>query len=123
MTRVAFVTLWLAAAACAGCASGPPPRERPAIGRTRAEVEAGMEREKARTPFLPMLSEEKAHEAMPGWFPGRPMPTLMRVAALQPKMMEAVIGSARAMRTEGGLDSQFLNDVFWAVSSANDCFY
>jgi hypothetical protein len=51
------------------------------------------------------------------------MPTLLRVAALQPKMMEAVIASARAMRTEGGLDSEFLNDVFWAVSSANDCFY
>lgn len=93
------------------------------VGRSRAELEAAFEREKQRTPFLPMLSDDAAHEAMPTYFKGRPMPTLMRVAALQPKMMDAVFGVAKAMRTEGPLDNRFLNDVFWAVSSANDCFY
>jgi hypothetical protein len=51
------------------------------------------------------------------------MPTLMRVAAVLPKSMDAVLEAAKAIRTEGPLDPTFLDDVFWAVSSENDCFY
>ncbi len=135
--RRLLLPLLVASALSAGCRCVPaarevepvareasaPARDGAPVGRSRAELEAAFEREKQRTSFLPMLSDEAAHEAMPTYFKGRPMPTLMRVAALQPKMMDAVFGVAKAMRTEGPLDNRFLNDVFWAVSSANDCFY
>lgn len=92
-------------------------------GRSEDEIKAGFERVKTREPYLPMMSQEAAHEAMPKMFKGRSMPTLMLVAGLQPKTFEAVMAVAKSARTEGNLDPTLLNDVFWAVSSANDCFY
>jgi hypothetical protein len=51
------------------------------------------------------------------------MPYLALVGSLTPKTMEALLATAKTMRREGGLDNAFLNDVFWVVSNANDCFY
>lgn len=118
--------------ASTGCASrgssrrNPPPSvvaKPPVPGRSAEEIKAGFERAKRREPYLPMMSDEDAHKAMPGMFKGRPMPTLMLVAGLQPRTMEAVMAVAKQSRTEGELEPQLLNDVFWAVSSANECFY
>jgi hypothetical protein len=92
-------------------------------GRSAEEIKAGFERSKERTPHLTLMSDEAAHAAMPTMYKGRPMPNLMRVAALQPRTMEAVLAVAKSARTEGELEPQLLNDVFWAVSSANECFY
>jgi len=89
----------------------------------RAEIEAGLEKSKKDTSFLPMLPQARAHSVMPSQFKGRPMPTLMLVGALQPKTMESLMAFAKAMRTEGALDSKLLNDVFWVVSHVNECLY
>ena len=81
------------------------------------------EANKQRVPHITMLSQEEAHKAMPNLFKGADMPTLALVGAHQPRSMEAVLNVAKAARREGDLDGKLLNDVFWAVSSANDCFY
>jgi hypothetical protein len=123
------------ALAAAGCASRRPPAPRavaaaaaakslaPAPGRSEAEIRAGFAAAERREPHLTMLSQEAAHEAMPELFKGVDMPTLALVGGHQPRSMEAVLAVARAARREGDLDNALLNDVFWAVSSANDCFY
>ena len=94
-----------------------------ALSRTPAAIKAGFEASKKRAPYFPLLTQEQAKAAMPPYAGPRDLPTLMLVAGLQPRSMESVMGTARAMRREGGLDAELLNDVFWAVSSANDCFY
>lgn len=123
--------------ASAGCARSvrppaPPPVATPApsrppappaTSRTAAEIEAGLARSKTAKPFLPLLSDEEAHKALPTMFRGRPMPNLLLVAGLQPRTMEAVMAVSKQVHTEGDLDPQLLNDVFWAVSSSNECFY
>jgi hypothetical protein len=108
----------------------PPPVASPAAtperrsARPRAEVEAGIAAAKEGSPYLPMLSQEKAREEMPSMRRARgSLPNLILVGGLLPKTMEAQMAVAQSMRREGGLDGRLLNDVFWEVSSANDCFY
>jgi hypothetical protein len=123
----------LASAACAsrGVATSPPiasasPRGLAAPlahGVDRAAIEAGLARSKRETPHVAMLSDEAAHEAMPALFKGREMPYLLRAGGLQPKTMASLMAFAKEMRTEGGLDRELLDDVFWVVSHVNDCFY
>ena len=60
---------------------------------------------------------------MPKLYPKRPMPYLALVGSLQPRSMEAVLTTGSTVRREGGLDARLINDVFWVVSSANECFY
>jgi hypothetical protein len=91
--------------------------------RTEAQVKAGLAAETERTPYFPLMSQAEAHKALPTMFKGRDMPSLLLVAGLQPKSMEAMMGLSRQVHSEGDLDGELLNDVFWAVSSANDCFY
>jgi hypothetical protein len=137
--RRALFPALLAALALGACARRPPLAPRPTArapapsaalpaapaepGRDRAAFEAGFERSKEGTAFLPLLGEDEAHAAMPSLYPKRRMPYLVRVGGLQPRTMEALLGFARTMRKEGGLGGPLLNDVFWEVSSANDCFY
>ena len=130
MTRSVATALALLLLSC-GCASrraAPPPKEaarppREASPRTPSEVKAALERAKKRTPFIAMPSNEEAHKAMPKLYPKRPMPYLALVGSLLPKSMEAVLTTGATMRREGGLDPYLINDVFWVVSSANECFY
>jgi hypothetical protein len=112
----------------AGCASrrAAQPQKPEAVGapaRSAQALRAGLEAEKAREPYLPLLSQEAAKLAMPAHAKWAELPTLMLVAARQPRSMEAVLATAKTLRREGGLDQRLLNDVFWVVSSANDCFY
>jgi len=109
--------------ASARTAGRPAPAEVGHAGRPREEIEAAFERSRAETPHIPMLSEEEAHAAMPEIYKTKAMPYLVRVGGLQPRTMEALLATARTLRKEGGLDAKLLNDVFWEVSSANDCFY
>ena len=116
-----------------GCASAPsatalvgapaPAAANPGPRRSAAELEAGFRRSRAEQPFLPMLSNEAAHAAMPTLFQGRDLPNLLLVSGRQPRTSEALMAMAKAMRTEGTLDPKLLDDVFWAVSSENECFY
>jgi|GEM_PF-4865316 len=104
----------------------PTPAPLPVLAgprRSAAELEEGFRASRAERSFLPMLSDEAAHEAMPGLFQGRELPNLLLVTGRQPKTSEALMSMAKAMRTEGSLDPTLLNDVFWAVSSENECFY
>lgn len=124
----------VAAFGLGGCATRVPKRVAPAPApaptasraaplHTEAQTRAGLEAVKQAKPYFPLLSDEAAHKAMPTMFKGRPMPTLLYVAGLMPKSMEAVMNVSRAVHTEGDLDGDLLNDVFWAVSSSNECFY
>lgn len=106
-----------AAGAPAPAPTHPGPR------RSAAALEEGFRASRAEKAFLPMLSNEAAHEAMPTLFKGREMPNLLLVSGRQPRTSEALMAMAKAMRTEGTLDPTLLNDVFWAVSSENECFY
>lgn len=124
LAATALVTLALPATGCAG--RRPAPREKAplaVVGRSPEEIRAGFAAEKRRTPHIPMLSQEAAHAAMPDMFKKGPMPTLCLVGGLQPRTMESVLAQAKAMRREGDLDGKLLNDIFWAVSSSNECFY
>jgi len=82
----------------------------------------GMAAVKERDAFLPMVSEEEAREKLPE-FGGRAMPHLARVAALMPKTWSAEMEAWGALGEEGTLDRKLLQEVFYVVSSANDCFY
>ena len=129
--RSRILTATLAATAlalpAAGCAGQRPARRSKAtvaeVGRSPQEIRARFAAEKRRTPHIPMLSQEAAHAAMPDVFKKGPMPTLCLVGGLQPRTMEAVLAQAKVMRREGDLDPKLLNDIFWAVSSSNECFY
>jgi hypothetical protein len=94
-----------------GCAS---------TGEQRARH--GIASAKEREPHLSMVSEEAAREAMPG-FGGRAIPHLARVAALMPKTWSAEMAAWGALGAEGTLDRRLLSEVFYVVSSTNDCFY
>ena len=99
----------------------PKPGEGPK--RRKATIEAAFATSMKGESFLPMMSDEATHKALPNMFRKGPMPNLMRVGGLQPKTMDALMVFAKTFRQEGPLDSKFLNDVFWAVSSENECFY
>lgn len=134
--RCACLTTSVAAsiALLGGCASRPlhaaershvaaPIAASSDVLRRPDEIAAGLERAKESTPFLPMLGDDDARRAMPSIFKRGGAPFLIRVGGLQPRTMEAVMAMARQMRTEGGLDEGLLDDVFWVVSSENECFY
>lgn len=127
--RLALLALIPLTATTLGCAARRPATRAdataaaPTPGRSGAELRAGFEASKQREPHVTMLTQEQAHEAMPNIFKGVDMPTLVLAGGHMPKSMEAVLNVARVARHEGPLDNAFLNDVFWAVSSANDCFY
>jgi hypothetical protein len=133
MNRTVAAPLVLALLAAApGCASraprrtAPPPPDSAAparSGRTPEEIRAGLERAKEGAPHIPMLSEEETREAIPS-IPSRSTPpALVRVGARQPGPMEAVLDMFKALRQARALDPRLLGDVFWAVSSENECFY
>jgi len=105
--RVVVPVLLLAA----GCAS---------VGEQRARD--GMAAVTERKAHVTMLPEPDARKAMPG-FGGRAVPNLGRVAALMPKTWSAEMAAWGALGKEGTLDRQLLSQVFYVVSSANDCFY
>lgn len=125
--RLALPLALLALAGCAGPRAAATSRVDSAAmaapGRSAQDLRAGLAAETRREPHLPLLSQEQAKQAMPAHARWTELPTLMLVAARQPKSMEAVLASAKTLRREGGLDQRLLNDVFWVVSSANDCFY
>lgn len=121
-------------AEAAAVRAGPPTAASPTVTapaapilagprRSAAELEEGFRRSREGKAFLTPLSNEEAHAAMPGLFKGREFPNLLLVSGHQPKTSEALMAMAKAMRTEGSLDAGLLNDVFWAVSSENECFY
>lgn len=109
-------TFLLALVAAAGCASSSPATRDPDAAKR------GMEEAKKREPYLPMLSEKQAREAMPG-FGGKHAPDLVKVAAHMPKTWAAEMAAWKALGEEGTIDRRLLSEVFYVVSSANDCFY
>lgn len=87
-----------------------------------AAAERGMQEARQRVAFLPMLSDAQARATMPG-FQGKRAPNLARVAAYLPETWRAEMAAWRALQKEGTLDRRLLSEVFYVVSSANDCFY
>jgi alkylhydroperoxidase family enzyme len=106
---------WLGVLLLAACAAPRPPHD-------RDEAKRGIERSKEREPFLPMVAEEDARKAMPG-FRGRAAPNLARVAAHMPETFAAEMAAWGALGKEGTIDRRLMSEVFYVVSSANDCFY
>jgi alkylhydroperoxidase family enzyme len=114
MARMRKVTL-LGAFLAAACAAPGAPRDPDASKQ-------GIERVKEREPFLPMLSDADARKAM-GGFQGKRAPNLARVAAHMPKTFQAEMAAWGALGKEGTIDRRLMSEVFYVVSSANDCFY
>jgi hypothetical protein len=86
--------------------------------RARQGIAASKERDE----FLPMVPEKEAREKLPE-FGGRAIPNLARVAALMPETWTAEMEAWSALGKEGTLDRKLLQEVFYVVSRANDCFY
>ena len=109
--------LVLAALAClVACGSTRPPPHDPAAARS------GIEEVRGRKAFLPMVPDAVARKTMPG-YRGRRVPHLARVAAHMPVTWRAEMAAWQALGMEGTLDRRLLSEVFYVVSSANDCFY
>jgi alkylhydroperoxidase family enzyme len=106
---------WLVALVLGACAAPRPPHDPDSAKR-------GIERVKEREPFLPMLPDADARKAM-GGFRGRRAPNLARVAAHMPKTFAAEMAAWGALGREGTIDRRLMSEVFYVVSSANDCFY
>jgi len=109
--RTILPALFLAAACAAPQAPHDPDSARQGLAETRE-----------RKPYLPMLSDKDARAAM-GGFPGRRAPNLARVAAHMPKTFAAEMAAWGALGKEGTIDRRLMSEVFYVVSSANDCFY
>jgi alkylhydroperoxidase family enzyme len=107
--------LLLALTAAAACAAPQPPRDPDSAKR-------GIEKTKEREPYLPMLPEVDARMAI-GEYRGNSVPNLARVAAHMPGTLRAEMAAWAALGKEGTIDRQLLNEVFYVVSDANDCFY
>lgn len=110
--------------ACAllvACASNKAASTRPR--RTAAEAKERIEANKERTAHLRMLTDAEVREALAKWPEERPIPNLLRVGAYMPETMRAEMAMWRALSEEGTLDRRFLGEVFYVVSSANDCYY
>lgn len=108
-------TLLLALFVAAACAAPQAPHDADSARR-------GIEEVKEREPFLPMLSDKDAKKAM-GGFKGKRAPNLARVAAHMPKTFAAEMAAWGALGQEGTIDRRLMSEVFYVVSSANDCFY
>jgi len=110
-----LLCLLLALGACAS------PRRDLDAGDARRRIEASKERS---AHFL-MLTDDEMRRRFPGVravAAGR-VPNLMRVGALMPRTMQAEMAAWGALSQEGSLDPALLREVFWVVSSENDCFY
>lgn len=115
MGRMPKAALLLLVALAVACAAPQAPRD-------RADAKRGMEETRGRVPYLPMVPEEVARGTMPGWR-GKRVPDLVRIAAHMPKAWTAEMAAWKALNEEGTLDRRLLSEVFYVVSSANDCFY
>ncbi len=111
----------LACALLAACATNRAASTGPR--RSAAEAKQLIAANKERTAHIRMLTDAEVHEALPKWPKQRPIPNLLRVSAYMPQTMQAEMGMWRALSKEGTLDRRFLSEVFYVVSSANDCFY
>ncbi len=115
--RSAVVLCAFLAACATNRAASTEPR------RSTEKVKQLIEANKERTAHIRMLTDAEVHEALPKWPKQRPIPNLLRVSAYMPPTMQAEMGTWRALSKEGTLDRRFLSEVFYVVSSANDCFY
>jgi hypothetical protein len=129
---LAVVFLAVASGGCAtrfGCretaappvpeASAPVPGAPPAHVTRAARL---LEEAKAREPHLAMMSEDAARAAMASMKEGYPtVPNLIRIAALAPKSMDAEMDAWDVLKKESTLDRRLVNEVFYVVSSANEC--
>jgi alkylhydroperoxidase family enzyme len=92
------------------------------VGCAASRSERGLEAARGRTSHFPLLPEDEARAAMPG-FRGRAVPNLARVAALMPETWKAEMAAWGALQREGTLPPDLLGEVFYVVSDRNDCFY
>ena len=116
MRLAVLACVLLAACATSRTASTEPRRD-------AAEAKQLIEANKERTAHIRMLTDAEVHEALPKWPKQRPIPNLLRVSAYMPETLQAEMDMWRALNKEGSLDRRFLSEVFYVVSSANDCFY
>jgi hypothetical protein len=99
-------------------AAPPPPAPDAHLHRAARLLDEAMSREA----FLPMLSEEESRAAMTSMQKGYPtVPNLIRIAALAPKSMDAEMAAWDVLKKESTLDRRLVNEVFYVVSSANEC--
>jgi hypothetical protein len=125
MRTARWLGLCLLGGVAAGCARRAPYR-RPApaavVSETRAaRAERLMAEAKSREPHVPMLPEEDARKAVPSMERYPQVPNLIRILAAMPKTTDAEMEAWDALRRESTVDRRLLNEVFWVVSSGNEC--
>ena len=100
------------------------PAEPAGSGEAKARADRAKRLVKAareRTEYLPMGSEEEARAAMPSMKGYPVVPNLIRIASAMPKTMDAEMKAWDALKREGTIDKKLLNEVFYVVSSGNEC--
>ena len=100
------------------------PTPDPAATEAKARIDRArrlMDEARARTPYLPMKPEAEARAAMPSMKDYPAVPNLIRIAAAMPKTMDAEMKAWRALQREGTIDRRLMNEVFYVVSSGNEC--
>ena len=132
--RLALAALLLASVPLSACACrtrewcGPAlaavPVADPAAGEKQARDDRArrlLEAARNRTSYLPMKTEEETRAAMPSMKRVPAVPNLIRIAAAMPKTMDAEMKAWEALQKEGTIDRRLMNEVFYVVSSGNEC--
>ena len=116
--------------ACACCRTpcapsvpcAPAAEAEPAGAGARAErAKRLVEQARERTAYLPIKPEEEARAKVPSMKDYPVVPNLIRIGAAMPKTMEAEMKAWEALKREGTIDKKLLNEVFYVVSSGNEC--
>ena len=129
MRAFASVVLAAAVASSGACASRPPCAPCPVAAEPAppahvARARRLLEEARGRQPNLPMMDEAKTRAALKSMRSETSWPTvpnLMRIAALMPKTADAEMAAWAALGKEGTIDKRLLAEVFYVVSSANEC--
>ena len=127
-SRLAFAALsvaFLSLPACACCKTPCAPcasTAEAAPSAARAErAKRLIEQARDRTAYLPMKAEEEARAKVPSMKDYPVIPNLIRIGAAMPKTMEAEMKAWEALKREGTIDRKLMNEVFYVVSSGNEC--
>lgn len=118
MIRLAPVVAALSTCFVAGCCC---PATTPPASGSAARARRLIEEAKAREPYLPMATEEESRARLASMDEYPRVPNLIRIASVLPKTVDADMAAWKALRAETTLDRRLLNEVFWVVSSANEC--
>ena len=90
---------------------------------SRGEVESKLSACRARTPRLPLVSEEKARALLAADWSTGPLPQWVRLLANFPEAGKGRINSLHAARDKGALDHTLRAQIFWIAARQDRAWY